>query len=576
METVLRAPFAGAGARAAGDDRQPGRDRRAAAAPGADRPRRATDAEAAASPARTWSCRRRADRRLRRRAGRPRAAPTCAACCSASTSTADDEAGALAGYLAARERGRTDGHDVVGRRGRAARGVRRPGRAEPQPARPARSCSTELRVHSPREYFHTYLQSLDVERAGLPDAFRDRLARVLAHYGVDDLERTPELEEAVFRIFLAQQRTSADVRVVVAAAAALARRAAAGGGAARAGRARSLERLVRATQLRFPVVGDLARSVGSAGSTSRWSPQARRGARRCPRRARGARRRPRRGRPRRADRRAGRDPRADGAASSAERLGARRARRASRCSRCWSGGTTASTTCTTCGSLDGRPAVRGRRLRPRRDRPTRLVSTLGTIDELADPAGPLATAIAAQVAARPTRTQSSSTSTSPGPTSREPAARPATELAALVGALPFAADVRRVAVAVCPGGGDAGPLLHLPSRDRRRRDRGRGRPGPRPAPDGRPPAAACGGCATSTSPGCDGRRGRLLYHCVAPDNPADERLVAMAQVRELRRVRDADGRRPRAARTPSVPSRTAWRRSGGRAPARRRPAPRST
>ncbi|GAB3934375.1 hypothetical protein GCM10027614_07270 [Micromonospora vulcania] len=69
-------------------------------------------------------------------------------------------------------------------------------------------------VHSAREYFHTYLQSLDVERAGLPDAFQARLGKALGHYGVTDLERSPALEAAVFRIFLAQQRASADATVI--------------------------------------------------------------------------------------------------------------------------------------------------------------------------------------------------------------------------------------------------------------------------------------------------------------------------------------------------------------------------
>lgn len=32
--------------------------------------------------------------------------------------------------------------------------------------------------------------------------------RVLQHYGVEDLERTPAMEAAVFRIFLAQQRST--------------------------------------------------------------------------------------------------------------------------------------------------------------------------------------------------------------------------------------------------------------------------------------------------------------------------------------------------------------------------------
>ncbi|MDQ5841050.1 MAG: biotin/lipoyl-binding protein, partial [Chloroflexota bacterium] len=49
------------------------------------------------------------------------------------------------------------------------------------------------RVHSPQEHFHTYLHSLDVEQERLPDAFRTRLSRVLRHYGVADLARSPEL-----------------------------------------------------------------------------------------------------------------------------------------------------------------------------------------------------------------------------------------------------------------------------------------------------------------------------------------------------------------------------------------------
>ncbi|MGW9514514.1 biotin/lipoyl-containing protein, partial [Embleya sp. NPDC055610] len=57
-------------------------------------------------------------------------------------------------------------------------------------------------LHSAREYFHSYLQSLDVERAGLPPAFRAKLAKALAHYGVTEPEPCPELEAAVFRIFL--------------------------------------------------------------------------------------------------------------------------------------------------------------------------------------------------------------------------------------------------------------------------------------------------------------------------------------------------------------------------------------
>ncbi|MCX2733792.1 ATP-grasp domain-containing protein [Saccharopolyspora sp. NFXS83] len=115
-------------------------------------------------------------------------------------------------------------------------------------------------VHSPREYFHSYLQSLDVERAGVTAGFENRLRRVLSHYGVTELERTPELEEAVFRIFLAQQRASSDVAIVTA----LLRQwitEAPPGKELREHAGLTLEHVVKATQVRFPSVSDLARGV---------------------------------------------------------------------------------------------------------------------------------------------------------------------------------------------------------------------------------------------------------------------------------------------------------------------------
>ncbi|SPT51577.1 carboxyl transferase domain-containing protein [Actinomadura madurae] len=115
-------------------------------------------------------------------------------------------------------------------------------------------------VHSAREYFHTYLQSLDVERAGLPKGFQAKLAKALGHYGVTDLERSPELEAAVFRIFLAQQRASTDAAVV----AALLRtwlREPPPEEALREPAGLALERLIAAAQGHFPVVYDLAAGV---------------------------------------------------------------------------------------------------------------------------------------------------------------------------------------------------------------------------------------------------------------------------------------------------------------------------
>jgi acetyl/propionyl-CoA carboxylase alpha subunit/acetyl-CoA carboxylase carboxyltransferase component len=56
-------------------------------------------------------------------------------------------------------------------------------------------------VSSTQEYLLSYLQWLDPERAGLPDSFRDRLQRALERYGVDGLERSAALEDAVVWMF---------------------------------------------------------------------------------------------------------------------------------------------------------------------------------------------------------------------------------------------------------------------------------------------------------------------------------------------------------------------------------------
>ncbi len=119
---------------------------------------------------------------------------------------------------------------------------------------------SDTKVHSPREHFHAYLRSLDAERAGLSETFRSRLIRVLGHYGVDGLDRTPALEEAVFRIFLAQQRAGADVMVITAVLRQWLKESPPPGGELQAV-GQALERLIVATQLRFPAIGDLARSL---------------------------------------------------------------------------------------------------------------------------------------------------------------------------------------------------------------------------------------------------------------------------------------------------------------------------
>jgi acetyl/propionyl-CoA carboxylase alpha subunit/acetyl-CoA carboxylase carboxyltransferase component len=61
-------------------------------------------------------------------------------------------------------------------------------------------------LRSPQEYLHAFLRSLDAASEGLPERFVAALERALAHYGIDGLERTAALEEACHRLFLSEQR----------------------------------------------------------------------------------------------------------------------------------------------------------------------------------------------------------------------------------------------------------------------------------------------------------------------------------------------------------------------------------
>ncbi|GAA2128697.1 carboxyl transferase domain-containing protein [Nocardioides bigeumensis] len=394
---------------------------------------------------------------------------------------------------------------------------------------------TELRVHSSREHFHTYLQSLDVERGGLPVSFSERLGRVLRLHGVHDLERTPQLEAAVFRIFLAQQRSAPEVAIVTALLGCWIAEPAPTGDLA--GQARQLlERLGRATQLRFPAIGDLARSV-----RFRWFDQPQVDAERASALA---------------------GVRDELAELSAHGAGPERVARIEALARIPEQIVRFLAERMVDGlpqhepmlevlarrhyreydledltsSEDGRPCVvAGYTLDGRR---TRLVSTVGTYTELADPSGELSAVIGAHVAGREDRDAVVDLYLHwPGaPADADEVSR---ALRPLVAALPFALDVRRLSVAVCDG--PDRPVGYFAFR-----------------PDG--PEGMTEDTLTRGVHPMVGRRLNLwrlrefhvtrleapedvlLYECVGRDNPADRRLVALAQVRQLAVVRDAEGK----------------------------------
>ena len=119
----------------------------------------------------------------------------------------------------------------------------------------------ELSDGGPQEHLLAYLQFLDADRACLPPAYRRRLERALARYGVIGLHRTPELEAAMLWMFQSFGRVPELAPMITAI---LERRLHNRDAlVARTGpqfRAR-FDRLSAATQGRFPEVAELARDV---------------------------------------------------------------------------------------------------------------------------------------------------------------------------------------------------------------------------------------------------------------------------------------------------------------------------
>ncbi len=392
----------------------------------------------------------------------------------------------------------------------------------------------ELQVHSPREHVHTYLQSLDVERGGLPEGFRVRLARVLAHYGITTLDRTPELEQAVFRLFLTQQRTVPDLALATTILRLWLAEPPPADGLGEAAR-EVLSRLIVATQLRFPLVGELARSVrfhwfdqplvdaDREAVLSRVGPEIEELAAMPPS--------------------AERTRRMDALAGIPERivsfLGARLQH-----------GIPASEPMLAVllhrhyhehglvaireYAVDGRPFACADYVLD--DRPTHLVSTLARFDEVS-PNGPLAATLASEIASRDSGSQGVLDIYllwNEAPESADEAER---ILAETFAALPVASAVRRLAIGIVCAGRDVDYVTLRPAGDGTL-DEDRLVRGVHPMVGRRLSMWRLRNFALSR---LDAPTDVLLFHAAASDNPADQRLVALAQVRQFSVARDASG-----------------------------------
>ena len=110
---------------------------------------------------------------------------------------------------------------------------------------------------SPQEHLYAFLRSLDAEAEGLPEHFVAHLRRALAHYGVEGLERTGALEEAAYRLFLARQRAGTAREAVRGILAARLERGARLDDAYRT----ALDRFEATLDPREPALAELAREV---------------------------------------------------------------------------------------------------------------------------------------------------------------------------------------------------------------------------------------------------------------------------------------------------------------------------
>ena len=113
-------------------------------------------------------------------------------------------------------------------------------------------------IARPREHLASYLRSLDIEREGLPSWFGEALAKAVAHDGVESLDPSPALEDALLRLFVSQQRRDEQLPIVLAL---LDEVAAHVGDAEDLALRESLDHLIERTRRRYPEVAAQARNV---------------------------------------------------------------------------------------------------------------------------------------------------------------------------------------------------------------------------------------------------------------------------------------------------------------------------
>jgi len=114
---------------------------------------------------------------------------------------------------------------------------------------------------SSESYLFSYLRMLETRGEGLPQSFVNALSRALAHYDVKTLEPSPDLEESLFWIYKSHQRVEQQVSLILAVLERRLERVEPRKAQSEDSFRSLLDRIVLLTRSSFPAVSDLAREL---------------------------------------------------------------------------------------------------------------------------------------------------------------------------------------------------------------------------------------------------------------------------------------------------------------------------
>ena len=114
---------------------------------------------------------------------------------------------------------------------------------------------------SAEAYLHSYLRMLETGGEGLPPAFVAALRRALSHYGVETLDRSPQLEESLLWIYKSHQRVEQQIAPVLGVLERRLQPVPILAPQAQQAWRTLLDRMITVSSGQFPAVSDLAREV---------------------------------------------------------------------------------------------------------------------------------------------------------------------------------------------------------------------------------------------------------------------------------------------------------------------------